>query len=79
MRKADIQKGDFYVGGSMNRIREVTTAHDWWVDWRDIDPDNLPSFGFFERKGNCSPKSFAAWAKRKAEPDEVTAKKSRAQ
>jgi hypothetical protein len=37
MKRADIQKGGFYVGGSMDRIREVTEAHDWWVDWRDID------------------------------------------
>lgn len=45
MKRADIQKGGFYVGGSMDRIREVTAAHDWWVDWRDIDPENLPQNG----------------------------------
>ena len=27
MKRADIQKGGFYVGGSMDRIREVTAAH----------------------------------------------------
>jgi hypothetical protein len=79
MRRSDIEKGCFYVGGSVNRIREVTEAHDWAVDWRDLDPDNLPDWGYFERKGNCSPKSFAAWAKRRAEPDEVSAVLAKAQ
>jgi hypothetical protein len=73
MRRADIQKGNFYVGGKMNRIREVVEAHEIWVDWRDIDPENLPDFSYFTRTGNCSPKAFAAWAKRKASPEEVSA------
>jgi len=73
LKRSDIHRGGFYVGGSMDRIREVLEAHDWWVDWRDIDPENLPAFSYFTRKGNCSPKSFAAWAKRRATPEEVSA------
>ena len=73
MKRADIQKGGFYVGGSMDRIREVTKADDWYVDWRDIDPGKLPDFGWFTDKGSCSPKSFASWAKRTATPEEVSA------
>jgi hypothetical protein len=34
MKRADIQKGNFYIGGKRQRIREVLEAHEIWVKWR---------------------------------------------
>jgi hypothetical protein len=73
MKRATIQKGCFYIGGKRQRIREVLVAHDWWVDWRDIDPETVDFVSWLGvEKGSCSPKAFAAWAKRKVEPEEVS-------
>jgi hypothetical protein len=73
MKKSLIQKGCFYIG-KRQRIREVLTAHDVWVDWRDIDPETSDYSWLAQKKGNCSPKAFAAWATRKVEPEEVQAR-----
>ncbi len=73
MRKADIQQGGFYIGGKWDeRIREVLVFQpDFQVDWRDIDPDSISPLSYGMPRGSCAPKTFAAWAIRKAEPDEV--------
>jgi hypothetical protein len=75
MKRADIQKGNFYIGGKRQRIREVFEAHEIWVEWRDIDPETVDFVTWLgQEKGTCSPKTFAAWAKRKVEPEEVRAR-----
>jgi hypothetical protein len=74
MRQADIQQGAFYIGGNMKRIREVTKVHEISVDWRDIDPETLRNIPLATETGSCSPKTFAAWAKHRVEPEEVRAR-----
>jgi hypothetical protein len=72
MRRADIEKGGFYIGGKRQRIREVLEAHEIWVKWRDIDPETVDFMEWLgEKEGLCTPKTFAVWAKRKVEPEEV--------
>jgi hypothetical protein len=75
LRKADIKVGCYYIGGKWARIREVLVVHDWWVSWRDIDPETVDHIPFIGVKdGSCTPKTFAAWAKRRVEPQEVEAR-----
>jgi hypothetical protein len=75
LKKADINAGSYYIGGKWARIREVLVAHDWWVDWRDIDPETVDAIDYFPTKtGSCSPKAFAAWGKRRVEREEVEAR-----
>jgi hypothetical protein len=75
MKQALIQKGNFYIGGKRQRIREVLVAHEIWVDWRDIDPETVDFVTWLGvEKGQCSPQTFARWAKRKVEPEEVQAR-----
>jgi hypothetical protein len=76
MKQAHIQKGHFYTGGKRQRIREVLVLiADFQVDWRDIDPETVDFVTWLgEKKGSCSPKTFASWAKRKVEPEEVRAR-----
>ncbi|WP_024518485.1 hypothetical protein [Bradyrhizobium sp. Tv2a-2] len=74
MRQADIVKGGFYIGGKSQRIREVTESNGWFVKWRDADPETLDYFWLAQEKGDCELKSFAGWAKRKIEPEEVQAR-----
>jgi hypothetical protein len=71
MKHANIKMGRFYIGGESHRIREVIDANEVWVDWRDIDPETVDNVPLLQVKGQCSPKTFAAWAKRKVEPEEV--------
>jgi hypothetical protein len=59
MKQADIQKGNFYIGGKRQRIREVLVAHEIWVDWRDIDPETVDFVTWLgQEKGQCSPKTL---------------------
>ena len=74
MKRAEIQKGNFYIGGTRQRIREVLEANEIWVKWRDIDPETLDNIPLATETGSCTPKVFAAWAKRKVEPEEVRAR-----
>jgi hypothetical protein len=74
MRQADIQKGGFYIGGKAQRIREALEAHEIWVKWRDIDPETVDYNWLAQKEGTCTPKTFAAWAMRKVEPEEVRAR-----
>jgi hypothetical protein len=74
LRRADIKKG-YYIGGKWARIREVLVANDWAIDWRDIDPETVNYIPFIGvEKGSCSPKTFAAWGKRRVEIEEVDAR-----
>ncbi|MCP2210452.1 MULTISPECIES: hypothetical protein [Bradyrhizobium] len=74
MKQADIVTGGFYLGGKSQRIREVIAATDWSVMWRDADPETLNYFWLAQEKGDCERKSFASWAKRKVEPEELQAR-----
>lgn len=75
MKQAHIRKGCFYIGGKRQRIREVLVANEIWVEWRDIDPETLDFVSWpGVEKGECAPATFAAWAKRKVEPEEVQAR-----
>jgi hypothetical protein len=75
MRQADIQQGAFYIGGKRQRIREVLVLlPDFEVRWRDIDPETTDYNWLAEKAGRCMPKTFAVWAKRKVEPEEVRAR-----
>jgi hypothetical protein len=74
VKQADIVKGGFYIGGKSQRIREVTEAGDWWIKWRDADPETLNYFWLAQEKGDCERKSFASWAKRKVEQEELDAR-----
>jgi hypothetical protein len=75
MKRAHLQKGNFYIGGKRQRIREVLKAHEIWVEWRDVDPETVDFVTLLGvEKGSCSPKTFASWAKRKVEPEEVRAR-----
>ncbi|WP_156435250.1 hypothetical protein [Bradyrhizobium lablabi] len=75
MRRSDIKTGCYYIGGKWARIREVLVAHDWSVSWRDIDPETVEYIPFIGVKdGSCTPKTFAAWGKRKVEIEEVEAR-----
>ena len=67
-------KGGFYIGGKSHRIREVTAATDWSITWRDADPETLNYFWLAQEKGDCELKTFAKWAKRKVEPEELQAR-----
>jgi hypothetical protein len=69
-QKSLIQKGCFYIG-KRQRIREVILDSGWCVDWRDIDPKPLTWLA--QKKGSRSHKSFASWATRKVEPEEIQA------
>jgi hypothetical protein len=73
MKLSLIQKGCFYLG-KRQRIREVLTADDWSVEWRDIDAETIDYSWLAQTKGSCSPKTFGAWATRKVEPEEVQAR-----
>ena len=76
MRQANIQQGAFYIGGKRQRIREVLVLlPDFEVRWRDVDPETVDFVTWLGvEKGACSPRSFAGWAKRKVEPEEVRAR-----
>jgi hypothetical protein len=50
-------------------------AHDIWVDWRDVDPWTVDFVSWLGvNKGQCAPRTFAAWATREVSPDEVKAR-----
>jgi hypothetical protein len=76
MRRADIQQGAFYIGGTRQRIREVLVLlANFEVKWRDIDPETI-DFAIWlgvENGGACTPQAFARWAKRRIEPEQVRA------
>jgi len=74
--KASLVRQDaFYIGGKRQRIREVLVAHEIWVDWRDIDPETVDFVSWLGvEKGQCAPRTFAAWAKREVSMEEVRAR-----
>jgi hypothetical protein len=77
MKRALIRRGAFYIGGKRQRIREVLEAHEIWVKWRDIDPETVDFVSWLGvEAGTCSPKTFAAWAKREVSTDEVQARQA---
>ena len=75
MKASLVRQGAFYIGGKRQRIREVQMAHEIWVDWRDVDPETVDFVSWLGvEKGQCAPRTFAAWAKREVCPDEVKAR-----
>jgi hypothetical protein len=70
-----VRQGAFYIGVKRQRIREVMVAHVVWIDWRDVDPETVDFVSWLGvEKGQCAPRTFAAWAKREVSPEEVKAR-----